>query len=397
MTDQILGMYTTGNNGFLIRDTAENGVGDEQTLTSRHQVADNPPQLVLAFDDSTPETLIDSGPVSPTDSTEASFTFSSDRSDAAFECSLDGSAFQRCSPPHTVGGLAEGDHSLRVRATRRIRAVDPTPASYDWTVAIPPETAIDTGPASPSASADATLSFSADDPEATFECSLNGAPFAGCTSPVEYTNLADGDNEVRVRATDPLGNTDPSPAVHAWTVAVTPETTIDSGPPALGNSTSATFEFSGTDNGPEPSPLAFECRVDSGDWAACSSPQEYVDLADGEHTFEVQATDQAGNREPEPASRTWKVDTVAPTTTIDAGPPQLGQQHGGDLRVRRGRGGRASSAGWTEATGPPASSPQEYTDLADGSHTFDVRATDPAGNLGPEAALRRGRWTRWRR
>ncbi|HZB32903.1 MAG TPA: DNRLRE domain-containing protein, partial [Streptosporangiaceae bacterium] len=327
VTEQLLGMYTTGNHGFLIRDAQENGVGDEQNLNSRDKVTDNPPSLLLTFDDSTPETAIDDGPDAVTDLTEATFAFSSDRADAKFECSLDGAAFRACASGHSVDGLSEGDHSFQVRATRRVRAVDPTPASYEWKVAIPPKTTI-VGPASPSDSPDATVSFTADDPQATFECSLNGADFGECTSPAEYINLADGENVVRVRATDPLGNVEPAPPAHAWTVVVPPKTTIDSGPPLLGNQTSARFEFSGTDNGPGPPPLSFECRLDAGEWAACSSPQAYgagpgePPLPDGEHVFRVRATDAAGNLGAEESYR-WTVDTVAPVTRVDNGPDAL--------------------------------------------------------------------------
>jgi len=384
VTEQIVGMYTSANHGLLIRDAAENGVGDEQTLNSRDKLSDGPPELVLMFDDRTPETTIDSGPVSPVDEAEATFTFSSEAPDAAFECSLDGAAFLACASPHTVRGLTEGNHSLAVRSTRPIRAVDPTPATYDWTVAVPPETTI-TGPASPSASADGTLSFTADDPSATFECSFEGAPFAACTSPVAYTNLADGEHQLRVRATDPLGNLEPTPASHGWTVAVPPETAIDSGPPALGNSTSASFTFSGTDNGPAPPPLDFECRLDTGAWAACSSGHTYVGLTDGQHTFEVRATDRAGNREMEPPSRTWTVDTVAPEATVEAGPAELTNADGASFGFRADEAAtfecRLDGGEWTRCI-----SPHELTGLTDGAHTFDIRATDQAGNPGGVAS-----------
>jgi predicted outer membrane repeat protein len=382
--EHLLDMYTSGNHGFLIRDADENGVGDEQSLHSRDKVNDGPPELVLAFDDSTPETAIDHGPPSPTDSTEATFRFSSDRQDATFECSLDGAAFRACTSPYAVGGLSEADHALEVRATQRIRAVDPTPARYDWRVAIPPRTTV-AGPASPSASPDATVTFSADDPAATFECSLNGAAFEPCTSAAEYTNLADGPNEVRVQATDPHGNVEPTPARHAWTVAVPPETTIDSGPPALGNSSSASFTFSGTDNGPAPAPLAFECRLDAGEWAACTSGQTYSALTDGPHTFEVRATDRAGNSEAEPASRTWTVDTVAPDTTIDSAPGD--PTNSPAARFEFGAGEAASfECRLDEGEWGACTTGRAYSGLADGRHSFAVRATDRAGNGEAEPA-----------
>ena len=142
VTGQVLDMYTGTNNGFLIRDAEEDGVGDEQTLNGRLKLNDFPPELVLVYDDSTPETAV-LGPSSPTVEPDATFTFSSDRGDATFECSLDGAAFAACMSPHSVTGLAEGAHRLDVRAKRPVRAVDPTPATHTWAIAIPPRTTLD--------------------------------------------------------------------------------------------------------------------------------------------------------------------------------------------------------------------------------------------------------------
>ena len=62
------------------------------------------------------------------------------------------------------------------------------------------------------------------------ECSLDGAPFAACTSPQSYTSLDEGAHTFEVRAIDQAANPDPSPASYAWTVdTVAPDTpTIDS-------------------------------------------------------------------------------------------------------------------------------------------------------------------------
>src|SRR5205807_1928543 len=61
-----------------------------------------------------------------------------------------------------------------------------------------------------------------------------------------------------------------------------------------------------------------ECRVDDGGWASCSSPHTTGTLADGSHTFDVRATDAAGNTDGTPASHTWSLDTGPPTVSITA-------------------------------------------------------------------------------
>ena len=71
-------------------------------------------------------------------------------------------------------------------------------------------------------------------------------------------------------------------------------------------SQAATIEFSVDDE-----TATVECRQDSSDdadWAGCSSPVELSGLAQGDHTFEVRATDQIGNVG-EIASAEWTVDT----------------------------------------------------------------------------------------
>src|SRR5205823_3785146 len=113
------------------------------------------------------------------------------------------------------------------------------------------------------------------------------------------------------------GNTDPTPASYTWTVDTTPpDTTITAAPPATSTSSRDRFSFTSTKAG-----SSFACQLDASAFAACTSPQSYSGLADGSHTFQVRATDPAGNTDPTPASYTWTVDTTPPDTTITAAPP----------------------------------------------------------------------------
>lgn len=53
-------------------------------------------------------------------------------------------------------------------------------------------------------------------------------------------------------------------------------------------------------------------------FAACSSPRDYSELGDGSHTFQVRATDLAGNTDPTPATYSWTVDTTPPTVAVSS-------------------------------------------------------------------------------
>ncbi|HEY3020261.1 MAG TPA: hypothetical protein VGJ32_08715 [Solirubrobacteraceae bacterium] len=97
----------------------------------------------------------------------------------------------------------------------------------DGTDIVAPDTTILAGPAGTTASTSAQFSFSASEPGVKFACSLDGAAFAACTSPIVYSGLSARDHTFRVRATDAAGNVDPTPASRSWTVASTPSLFLD--------------------------------------------------------------------------------------------------------------------------------------------------------------------------
>ena len=49
-----------------------------------------------------------------------------------------------------------------------------------------------------------------------YECSLDGAAFTSCMSPAIFNGLDDGAHTFSVRASDGVGNVDPSPATYTW-------------------------------------------------------------------------------------------------------------------------------------------------------------------------------------
>jgi hypothetical protein len=93
-----------------------------------------------------------------------------------------------------------------------------------------PETTLATWPSSTTTSTDASFTFSANEPGATFACSLDASPFTACASPAEYTGLSLGSHTFTVQATDQAGNVDTTPASYTWTVEEAPAA-VDCGAP----------------------------------------------------------------------------------------------------------------------------------------------------------------------
>ncbi|MGN6243667.1 MAG: glycine-rich protein, partial [Motilibacteraceae bacterium] len=182
----------------------------------------------------------------------------------------------------------------------------------------PPTTTIDSAPTDPTDKTDATLFFHGADTGGSgidhFECSLDTAAFVTCTSPVTYTGLATGAHQVRVRAVDGNGNTDPTPATASWTFVDTtpPHTSLDSVPPATIYVPSATVHFSGTDNSDPDGIARFECSLDGADFSTCTSPATFDGLSIGDHTIEVRAVDRGGNIDPTPATTSFTVSAATP-------------------------------------------------------------------------------------
>ncbi len=140
-----------------------------------------------------------------------------------------------------------------------------------------------------------------------------------------------GSYTVTVTFTDNCGATT-SPTFTLNVIDVTPpDTTIDSNPPALANSNAASFTFSGTDT--ESGVASFECKLDTGIFAACATPKNYVALSEGSHTFQVKAIDASGNVDPTPASYTWTVDTDPPDVTINQASGQSDPANGMGITI----------------------------------------------------------------
>ena len=150
---------------------------------------------------------------------------------------------------------------------------------------------ISSGPASATTSRAATFVFSGPS-GASFSCSLDGAPYAACTSPRTYSSLADGAhtfNAVAVKSGDQSSAT-----TWTWRVdTVAPPAPIITVRPT-DPTPNATNDFAWTDS---EAGVSFQCSFENGAFASCGTPYRWVINTGnyGQHQFAVRAVDAAGN------------------------------------------------------------------------------------------------------
>ena len=183
--------------------------------------------------------------------------------------------------------------------------------TLDFEQFVPPPTIID-GPAAMANVRVAAFFFSNLSPT-TFFCSLDLAPATACGTGMQgsmiYYGLASGAHSFVLYGNDPV--TGPRTirrfAIDTRAPVVSIDTTTIAG-------SSAEFGISADDIN-----VDFTCRLDSGVAASCDTPVRYAGLANGLHTFTVQATDFVGNVGPAvgtsfqigpPPSPLWKAGKV---------------------------------------------------------------------------------------
>jgi hypothetical protein len=283
-----------------------------------------------------PTVTISSQPANPSSGASAAFAFGANEAVSAFQCSLakgaEPDSFSGCSSGKTYVSLTDGSYTFKARATdqagnQSVPASFPS-GTYTWIVdnsladTTPPLTTITSAPPDPSSSPTASFAYASNEPGSTFECKLDGAPFAPCPAAgVVYTGLAGGPHSFQVRASDESGNTDASPAGYSWGISILdlpappqlpfgpppapvsspPQTIITGKPGAVTRDRTPTFRFRADVPG-----STFACKVDKGPFRPCSSPFTTRSLTFGSHQVQVRAV-AGGAVDPTPARSSFRV------------------------------------------------------------------------------------------
>jgi len=325
-----------------------------------------------------PDTTITGNPTNPSNSSSATFTFTGSDNvtppgSLTFQCQLDSGGFSACTSPRNYMGLADSSHTFQVRAIDQAGNTDPTPASYTWNVNTAVAdltidkrhsgnftqgqtgaqytievrnsgtgttsgavTVVDTLPAGLTATAMGGAGWNCT--LATLTCTRSDALAANTSYPdiILTVNVASNAPPSVTNSAAVSGggeqntgnNTDNDPTTVLETTP--PDTTITGNPNNPSNSSSGSFTFTGSDNVTPSGSLTFQCQLDGGGFSACTSPQNYMGLSQGSHTFQVRAVDGAGNIDPTPASYTWSTNSpptiMAMTTSRTEGSPVSNSQ-----------------------------------------------------------------------
>jgi len=141
-------------NKSLERKKSSNVFVDTDNNQQDFAISNNPCPIsskntMMCFDPIFVETSLDSSslPESETFSTDAKFSFISNKENSTFECNLDDAGFEACVSPKEYSGLLPGEHKFQVKATDKNGNIDESPESYLWAIKIPlPKTTIGRNP-----------------------------------------------------------------------------------------------------------------------------------------------------------------------------------------------------------------------------------------------------------
>ncbi|MFT3783399.1 MAG: Ig-like domain-containing protein [Nibricoccus sp.] len=408
----------TDTDGIAVAMTAIHTNGGSMIDSNGYAVDPRLPSYtlpVIKVDTTAPETTISTTPASLTANRSASFVFSGDDGSgsgiARFEASLDGGVFTSSTSPLTYTGLADGSHTVQIRAIDAAGNIDATPAAYTWTIdATAPSTPSTPTTTVPPLTNDRWPVFSGTaEAGSTVTVYIDGNAVGTTTASgsgkwfyVLASALTNGAHSIRVTATDTVGNV----SSVSSTLNLTIDTVAPAVPPTPDLDAASDSGVSSTDDCTNVNKPTFNGTAEpnstvtiyldgyakgtvtadsSGNWTYTFATA----LPDGTSYFCVSATDAAGNLGGASGALSVIIDTIMPPPVV------FTTATGGTNNNRPTLQGTAEP--YTSVTlfcsnGTTYTLAADYagkwtwmpsTALADGVYGFSAYATDEAGNVGP--------------
>jgi len=275
--------------------------------------------------------------------------------------------------------LADGPYTFGVRS-----GTDGVPATQNFTIdtVAPAAPAVGT-PSEGQVIGTQIILDALGDAGTTLKCAIDStadAAYQTCQSGDTLTFAGEGAHVLRVKAYDAAGNVSPITVRNVVVDITAPNVTVTS--PAADGAVvekNTSIEFSST----SPDVTGFECKIDAGNFVPCTSPKGYVGLSEGAHTFQVRATDAAGNTAT--ATRNFSVADLTPPV-ITATPPG-GEYTSGTTVALASNEANTTIRFTTDGTEPTVASPA-YTAPIPITSDFTLKyiGTDAAGNTSTVAS-----------
>ena len=349
---------------------------------------DGEPNLVN-IDESGPDAFTPSlSPVSPTNDTTPDLSFSTTDNNGIdyYQVKIDSGSFTTQTSPYTLPTLAAGSHTATVRAfdllgnytDGSISIVIDTTAPHTFSPTL--NTGSNTNNTSP------IVSFTTTDTVGMgyYQVKVDGGAYETQTSPFQLPLLSLGSHSISVRAYDAAGNYRDGTVLNITVDTIAPDSftpTLNVVSPTI--NTTPTITFSTDDN---IGVSYYRVKVDGGNFATKSSPNQLEPLSNGSHTITVRAYDAAGNytegsvnvtvdrTSPDPFTPTLDgtspINTTTPTINFEA-TDSLGIDHY-EVKIDNGS--------YTTQESPytlPSLSENTYNGTP---HTVTVRAYNTLGN-----------------
>lgn len=353
----------------------------------RDRAGNESPELVYSwfYDKTKPVLTLNEKPASLTSAISALLDFSAVDTGsgvASYNCKVDTNPSQTCLSPLSLSALLEGAHHLEITAKDKAGNVS-DPIIFDWKIDLTaPNLQFVKTPAILTNATQALFSYVAtDDGEVitNFQCSLDGAAFSSCGASKTVSGLAEGSHTFKVRALDSAGNIS-QPISYTWGIdLIAPTLAFVSTPGTLSNVVAPLFTWNAKDASGISSVV---CTLDGNELGSCpDSSKPLSALTEGEHKFQVAATDAAGNVTKIVSS--WMTDFTAPVVTIASGPAKWTKVKAAAFEFSAADASGIDAVECKIDSGSYAGcgSPLNLQNLLEGGHALYVRATDKAGNV----------------